>query len=83
MGVNDKKIEYLIRTKKTRISIREMRNILDQIGFLIFKENNWFFRPAYSFRFGLPKLRNPFSQVPYFNELLCNGITYLLIKKEN
>ena len=82
-GVNDKKIEYLIRTKKTRISIREMKDILDQIGFLTLKESNWFFRPAYSFRFGLPKVRNPFSIVPYLNELLCNGITFLLIKKEN
>ena len=83
VGVNNKKIEYLIRTKKTRISIREMKDILDQIGFLTLKESNWFFRPAYSFRFGLPKVRNPFSIVPYLNELLCNGITFLLIKKEN
>ena len=82
IGCPKNKIEYLIETKKTRISIYEIRNLLKEIGFNIKKESNWFIRPAYSFRFGLPKIKNPFSWIPLLNEIFCNGILLLLEKPE-
>lgn len=73
-----KKIEYLIETKKTRVSIKEMKRILSKTGFNIIKESNWLLRPAYSYRFNLPKIKNPFHWVPLINEILCNGILFLI-----
>ncbi len=83
IGCSDNKIDYLISTKETRISIREMRNIVKKIGFHIGKESNWFLRPAYSFRFGLPKMKNPFSWIPGLDEVFSNGVLYLLERQEN
>ena len=82
IGCPEKKIKYLIDTKKTRISIREMRNLIQNIGYTIYKESNWFIRPAYSFRFGLPKIINPFSRIPILNEIFCNGVLFVLKKEE-
>ena len=78
----DKKIKYLLETKKTRISINKMKNLIKKIGYSISKESNWFIRPAYSFRFGLPKIINPFSWIPILNEIFCNGMLFLLKKEE-
>ena len=78
----DHKIKYLLRTKQTRVSIYKMRKILAAIGFNIIKETKWFLRPAYSFRFGLPKLKNRLSIFPIFNEIFTNGVLYLLEKPE-
>lgn len=75
---SDKKIQYLLDTKKTRISINEMRRNVISIGYKIIKESNWFIRPAYSYRFGLPKIKNPFRWIPIFEEVFCNGILFLL-----
>ena len=82
IGCNNNKIDYLIRTKETRISIRNMKILINKIGFKITKESNWFIRPAYAFRFGIPKLKNPLSIIPLFNELFCNGILFLVIKQD-
>ena len=82
IGCPKNKIEYLIETKKTRISIYEIRNLLKDIGFNIKNESNWLIRPAYSFRFGLPKIKNPLSWIPLLNEIFCNGILLLLEKPE-
>jgi len=82
IGCPEKKIQYLLDTKETRISIRRMRSIIDKIGYVISRESNWFIRPAYSFRFGLPKVLNPFSWIPVLNEVLCNGVLFLLIKED-
>ena len=76
------KIKYLISTKKTRISINSMKKLVNSIGFNIVKEDNWLIRPAYSFRFGLPKIKNPLSWLPILDEVLCNGMLYLLRKPE-
>ena len=82
IGCPEKKITYLIDTKKTRISIKEMDFLLQQIGYNIIKKSNWFIRPAYSFRFGLKPLKNPFYWFPFLDELFCNGMLYLLEKEE-
>ena len=82
IGCSDKKIQYLLETKKTRISINKMKNLIKKIGYSISKESNWFIRPAYSFRFGLPKIINPFSWIPILNEIFCNGMLFLLKKEE-
>ena len=74
----EKKIQYLIDTKETRVSIKQMKIILSRIGFKIIKESNWFIRPAYSYRFNLPKIKNPFHWIPLINEILCNGILFLI-----
>ena len=78
----DKKINYLISTKETRISIRQMRKLVNSIGFNVIKESKWFLRPAYSFRFGLPKMKNPFSWIPGLDEVFSNGVLYLLERPE-
>jgi hypothetical protein len=83
IGVADQKINYLMSTKETRISIREMRKLVKSIGFNVKKESNWFLRPAYSFRFGLPKMKNPFSWIPGLDEVFSNGVLYLLERQEN
>ena len=82
IGCEEKKIDYLIATKKTRISIKKMKHILSSVGYFIIKESNWIIRPAYSFRFGLPKVLNPFSFLPIFDEVFCNGILFLLVKED-
>ena len=82
IGCPEKKIEYLLNTKKTRISISHMDRIANELGFKIRKKSNWLIRPAYSFRFGLKPLKNPFDWAPLLNELFCNGVLYLLEKEE-
>ena len=80
IGCTDSKIQYLLDTKKTRISIHRMKKLIKKVGYSISKESNWFIRPAYSYRFGLPKITNPFSWIPILNEILCNGALFLLKK---
>ena len=75
-----KKINYLISTKNTRISIYKMDKLINLLGFNVLKKSEWIFRPAYSFRFGLPKLKNYCSFIPFLNEFLTNGVLYLLEK---
>ena len=82
IGCPEKKIEYLLDTKETRISITRMKSIIKSIGYATIRESNWIIRPAYLFRFGFPKVLNPFSWVPILNEILCNGVLFLLIKEE-
>jgi len=76
----EKKIEYLILTKKTRISIRKMHEIVNSLGFNILNQSKWFSRPAYAFRFNFPKIKNPFSFIPILDEIFSNGVLYLLEK---
>jgi hypothetical protein len=59
-----------------------MKKIINKIGYNIIKESNWLIRPAYSFRFGIPRIINPFSWIPVLNEILCNGALFLLIKED-
>ncbi|MFL2983308.1 MAG: class I SAM-dependent methyltransferase [Candidatus Neomarinimicrobiota bacterium] len=82
IGCPEKKIKYLIDTKSTRISIGKMKKIINRIGYDICKQSNWLIRPAYSFRFGLPKIKNPFFWIPMLDEIFCNGILFLLVKKD-
>ena len=63
---------------KTRISNFEMFHLLSKISFKVLKRSNWFIRPSYSFRFKLPKLKNPFSWVPVLDEVFCNGMLILV-----
>lgn len=76
----EKKIEYLIMTKKTRISIRKMHEIVNSLGFNILNQSKWFSRPAYAFRFNFPKIKNPFSFISILDEIFSNGVLYLLEK---
>jgi len=77
-----KKINYLISTKETRISIRQMRDLIKSSGYRIKKESKWLVRPAYTFRFKLPKIKNPFSWIPGLDEVFSNGVLYLLERPE-
>ena len=76
----EKKIEYLILTKKTRVSIRKMQEMINSLGFNILNQSKWFSRPAYAFRFNFPKIKNPFSFIPILDEIFSNGVLYLLEK---
>ena len=76
----EKKIEYLILTKKTRVSIRKMQEMVKSLGFNILNQSKWFSRPAYAFRFNFPKIKNPFSFIPILDEIFSNGVLYLLEK---
>jgi hypothetical protein len=59
-----------------------MRKLVNSIGFNVIKESKWFLRPAYSFRFGLPKMKNLFSWIPGLDEVFSNGVLYLLERPE-
>ena len=78
INCSSKKIKYLIETKKNRISNFEMFRLLTATGFKVLKRSNWFIRPAYSFRFKLPKLKNPFSWISVLDEVFCNGMLILV-----
>ena len=75
-----KKIEYLITTKKMRISNLQMIRLIADTRFNILKKSNWFIRPAYTFRFRLPRIINPFGWIPLLDEIFCNGMLLLLEK---
>ena len=77
-----RKIEYLIETKKVRISNLQMLGLIAESGFNILKKSNWFIRPAYTFRFKLPRIINPFGWIPLLDEIFCNGMLFLLEKPE-
>ena len=77
----EEKIDYLVETKKTRISITGLKKIVKKTGLNIKKQSSRIIRPAYKFRFGIPQLRNPFSFLPIFNEIFSNGVSFLMIKK--
>ncbi len=79
----EKKIKYLISTKSTRISIFEMKKLIQSLKFNILKESKWILRPAYAFRFGFPKIKNFFSFIPFLDELFSNGVLYLLEKPKD
>jgi hypothetical protein len=55
-----------------------MGNLVKSIGYHVIKESKWFLRPAYSFRFRLPKMKNPVSWIPGLDEVFSNGVLYLL-----
>ncbi len=74
------KIEYLIETKNTRISNLQMLGLIAGTNFNILKKSNWFIRPAYTFRFNLPRIINPFAWIPVLDEIFCNGMLFLLEK---
>ena len=58
--------------------ILSKRHHMNKEPFKILKKSNWFIRPAYSFRFKLPKMKNPFSWIPGLDEVFCNGMLILL-----
>lgn len=74
-------IDYLIATKKTRVSINEMEHLFYKSGFEQERRGLFFFRPAYKFRFGLPKMRNNLGWIPLFRELFTNGALYVLKRR--
>ena len=82
VGCKEKKINYLIDTKKIRISIKDMKKIIMKAGLDIKTQSFWIIRPAYKFRFGIPKLRNLFSFIPLFNEIFSNGVSFRMVKKD-
>ena len=83
LSCSEKKINYLISTKDTRISIAMMKELINNLGFNILKQSRWISRPAYSFRFGFPKIRNRLSFIPILDEIFSNGILYLLEKPKD
>ncbi len=83
ISCSEKKIKYLISTKNSRVSIRKMQEIINSLGFIILDQSRWFSRPAYAFRFNFPKIKNPFSFIPILDEVLSNGVLYLLEKPKD
>ena len=78
MGHPPAGIDYLLATKRTRISVRMMERLFVNTGFELEKRGLYFFRPAYKFRFRLPTLRNPLAWLPGFREVFTNGALYVL-----
>ncbi len=78
MGHPSAGIDYLLATKRTRISVRKMEHLFVNTGFELEKRGLYFFRPAYKFRFHLPIIRNPLIWLPGFREIFTNGALYLL-----
>ncbi|MEE2877078.1 MAG: class I SAM-dependent methyltransferase [Candidatus Neomarinimicrobiota bacterium] len=81
MGHPSSGIEYLLATKRTRISVKKMERLFDITGFELEKRGLYFFRPAYKFRFRLPTLRNPLAWLPGFREVFSNGALYVLKRR--
>tara|TARA_A100001011_G_scaffold96429_1_gene101432 strand:+ start:4935 stop:5783 length:849 start_codon:yes stop_codon:yes gene_type:complete len=75
-------IGYLLATKSTRISVSGMKKLFAKSNFIIKKNNLYFLRPAYKFRFNLPTFKNPFSKIPFLNEIFTNGALFVLIKNK-
>ncbi len=78
MGHPSTGIDYLLATKRTRISVRNMESLFVNTGFELEKRGLYFFRPAYKFRFHLPTIRNPLAWLPGFREVFTNGALYVL-----
>ena len=78
MGHPPAGFDYLLSTKRTRISVRMMERLFVNTGFELEKRGLYFFRPAYKFRFRLPTLRNPLAWLPGFREVFTNGALYVL-----
>ena len=60
-----------------------MDKIIKKVGFNTLKKTGWILRPAYSYRFGLPSLKNFTFSIPLFDEILSNGVLYLLDRKKD
>lgn len=75
-------IEYLIATKRTRISIKKMEHLFYRSKFDILKKGLFFSRPAYRFRYGIPTFRNPVVWLPGLREIFTNGALFVL-KRSN
>ena len=60
-----------------------MDEIIKKVGFNTLKKTGWILRPAYSYRFGLPRLKNFIFPIPLFDEVLSNGVLYLLEKRKD
>lgn len=80
LGVNENKRNYLLRTKSTRLGIREFIHLAEKSGFKILRLVQYFVRPEYRFRFGLPSMQNRLYVMPIIGSLFSNGISTLLVK---
>tara|TARA_B100000686_G_scaffold144444_1_gene151884 strand:- start:2871 stop:3716 length:846 start_codon:yes stop_codon:yes gene_type:complete len=74
-------IEYLIATKRTRISIKRMERLFQLSKFDVLKTGLFFSRPAYQFRYGIPTLRNPVGSLPGLREIFTNGALFVLTRQ--
>ncbi|RMF08952.1 MAG: class I SAM-dependent methyltransferase [Candidatus Neomarinimicrobiota bacterium] len=76
----ESRIRYLLSTKETRLSVSEMLHLAKEAGFTLDRFYPYFSRPEYSFRFGIPVMKNRFHRIPLLGVLLTNGITAVLEK---
>ncbi|MFQ6609944.1 MAG: methyltransferase domain-containing protein [Fidelibacterota bacterium] len=74
------RIQYLLNTKKNRISDREFLQIAVDVGFVIQQSTPFFIRPEYKFRFGLSPGKNRAYPIPLLKHLFTNGIIFILEK---
>lgn len=66
---------------RTRMSIRNFREICRRFNLTVVSEECYFIRPAIAMRYGLPVIRNSlFGGVPFFREITTSGALYLLRK---
>ena len=73
--------EFLIETKKRRLTVNNLQEIIKYVGFKILKKDLYFIRPAYQFRFGFKIIKNIFSEIPILMDIFSNGMIFLIRKK--
>jgi len=80
LKLSDGRIQYLLNTKKNRLSDLGFFQIAKKLGFVIQQSTPYFIRPEYEFRFGLSPRKNWVYPIPFLKHLFTNGIIFILEK---
>lgn len=72
-----KRIQGLLQTRETRISITAFEKMINQLELSILKKEFYLIRPCFESRFNLKRIKN-FLPLPVLKEIFTLGATYLL-----
>ena len=82
LGENIQKISFLVETKSRRISISMIKSLIKNLNLELLREEYYFIRPAYKFRFNYETKRNIFFKIPILGDMFTNGMLFLLKKRD-
>ena len=74
-NIERQNFESHFRNFKTGITIKQFERLVNQVGFKIIEEINYFVRPRQAFRFGLKIKQN---LLKFLKEYLTTGVVYIL-----
>ncbi|MBI9073596.1 MAG: class I SAM-dependent methyltransferase [Melioribacteraceae bacterium] len=80
IGLNQASIEYYFFVKKNRLSINQFYKFCEKLNFKIAKEDYYFSRPNFEFRYKIKRRKNSLSGIKCFREVLSLGAVYILSK---